>query len=74
VDGDDEKSRQQQIDSTAPGKPPPNVWTTMQKWIFALPTDTDAQRERQALLQEELKQMVKKLSQRPGLGKNGVSF
>ncbi|KAM0339641.1 hypothetical protein ACHAPQ_001601 [Fusarium lateritium] len=74
VNGDDEKSRQQQIDSTAPGKPPPNVWTTMQKWIFALPTDTDAQRERQALLQEELKQMVRKLSQRPGLGKNGLVF
>lgn len=74
VNEDDEKSRQQQIDSTAPGKPPPNVWTTMQKWIFALPADTDAQRERQALLQEELKQMVKKLSQRPGLGKNGLVF
>jgi ethanolamine kinase len=44
----------------------------MQKWIFALPTDTDAQRQRQALLQAELKEMVQKLSQRPGLGKNGV--
>jgi ethanolamine kinase len=72
VNGDSDKSRQEQIDSTAPGKPPPNVWTTMQKWIFALPTDTDAQRERQALLQAELKVMVQKLSQRPGLGKNGV--
>ncbi|RGP59570.1 ethanolamine kinase [Fusarium longipes] len=74
VNGDSDKSRQEQIDSTAPGKPPPNVWTTMQKWIFALPTDTDAQRERQTLLQAELKEMVKKLSQRPGLGKNGLVF
>ncbi|KAF5658472.1 ethanolamine kinase [Fusarium heterosporum] len=74
VNGNDEKSRQQQIDSIAPGKPPPNVWTTMQKWIFALPTDTDAQRERQTLLQEELNKIVKKLSQRPGLGKNGLVF
>ncbi|CAG7562185.1 unnamed protein product [Fusarium equiseti] len=74
VNGDSDKSRQEQIDSTAPGKPPPNVWTTMQKWIFALPTDTDAQRERQALLQAELKVMVQKLSQRPGLGKNGLVF
>ncbi|KAJ4130653.1 hypothetical protein NW768_006189 [Fusarium equiseti] len=74
VNGDSDKSRQEQIDSTAPGKPPPNVWTTMQKWIFALPTDTEAQRERQALLQAELKVMVQKLSQRPGLGKNGLVF
>ncbi|KAG7421459.1 kinase-like domain-containing protein [Fusarium sp. MPI-SDFR-AT-0072] len=68
------KSRQEQIDNTAPGKAPPNMWTTMQKWIFALPTDTDAQRQRQALLQAELKEMVQKLSQRPGLGKNGLVF
>ncbi|KAJ4008084.1 hypothetical protein NW752_009962 [Fusarium irregulare] len=74
VNGDSDKSRQEQIDSTAPGKPPPNVWTTMQKWIFALPTDTEAQRERQALLQAELKVIVQKLSQRPGLGKNGLVF
>ncbi|KAM0353735.1 hypothetical protein ACHAP4_007987 [Fusarium culmorum] len=74
VNGDGDKSRQEQIDSTAPGKPPPNMWTTMQKWIFALPTDTEAQRERQALLQAELEEMVKKLSQRPGLGKNGLVF
>ncbi|KAL6920144.1 hypothetical protein FSST1_004170 [Fusarium sambucinum] len=74
VNGDSNNSRQEQIDSTAPGKPPPNMWTTMQKWIFALPTDTDAQRERQALLQAELKEMVHKLSQRPGLGKNGLVF
>jgi ethanolamine kinase len=74
VNGDSDRSRQEQIDSTAPGKPPPNMWTTIQKWIFALPTDTDAQRERQALLQAELKEMVHKLSQRPGLGKNGLVF
>ncbi|KAJ4272328.1 hypothetical protein NW762_001041 [Fusarium torreyae] len=74
VNGDGDKARQDKIDSTAPGKPPPNVWTTMQKWIFALPTDTDAQREKQALLQSELEVMVEKLSQRPGLGKNGLVF
>ncbi|KAH7274595.1 kinase-like domain-containing protein [Fusarium solani] len=65
---------QDMIDNAAPGKPPPNMWTIMQKWIFALPTDTDAQRERQALLQQELEGMIKKLSQRPGLGKNGLVF
>ena len=64
---------QQALDGVAPGKPPPNVWTVMQKWIFALPTDTDAQRARQASLQQELKTLVAELSQRPGLGANGVS-
>jgi ethanolamine kinase len=61
------------LDGVAPGKPPPNVWTVMQKWIFALPTDTEAQRARQAELQQELKRLVSELSQRPGLGVNGVS-
>ncbi|KAK4162081.1 kinase-like domain-containing protein [Cladorrhinum sp. PSN259] len=62
------------IDSVAPGKPPPNVWTVMQKWIFALPTDTEAQRDRQAELQKELSYLVSRLSQRPGLGVNGLVF
>ena len=60
------------ITKAAAGKPIPNLWSTMQKWILALPTDTEQQRERQALLQRELEEMVEKLSQRPGLGKDGV--
>ncbi|KAK7422189.1 hypothetical protein QQX98_001712 [Neonectria punicea] len=74
VNGDEQTSQQAMIDNAAPGKPPPNMWTTMQKWILALPTDTDARRERQALLQRELVEMSEKLSQRPGLGKNGLVF
>ncbi|AEO54273.1 hypothetical protein MYCTH_2296676 [Thermothelomyces thermophilus ATCC 42464] len=65
---------QQALDNVAPGKPPPNVWTVMQKWIFALPTETEAQRARQAELQQELKKLVSELSQRPGLGVNGLVF
>lgn len=65
-------SLQEAIDGIAPGKQAPNVWTVMQKWIFALPTDTPAQKERQALLQGELRKLVADLSQRPGLGKDGV--
>jgi ethanolamine kinase len=61
------------LDGVAPGKPPPNVWTVMQKWIFALPTETEAERARQAELQQELKKLVSELSHRPGLGVNGVS-
>ena len=60
------------IANAAPGKPSPNLWTTMQKWILALPADTEEQRQRQALLQRELDEMVDKFSQRPGLGHNGV--
>ncbi|KAK4099732.1 kinase-like protein [Parathielavia hyrcaniae] len=62
------------IDGVAPGKPPPNVWTVIQKWIYALPTNTDAQRARQASLQQELKTLISELSQRPGLGANGLVF
>jgi len=64
---------QQALDHVAPGKPSPNVWTVMQKWIFALPTNTEEERARQAELQKELAKLVTELSQRPGLGKNGVS-
>lgn len=69
----DPEQFQRALDSVAPGKPPPNIWTVMQKWIFALPSDTEAQRARQASLQKELRTLVSELSQRPGLGKNGVS-
>ncbi|PTB64135.1 kinase-like protein [Trichoderma citrinoviride] len=66
--------RKAMITKAAAGKPIPNLWSTMQKWILALPTDTEQQRERQALLQRELEEMVEKLSQRPGLGKDGLVF
>ncbi|KAK1757617.1 ethanolamine kinase 1 [Echria macrotheca] len=65
---------QKALDHVAPGKPSPNVWTVMQKWIFALPTDTEEQRVRQATLQKELGLLVDEFSQRPGLGKNGLVF
>ncbi|KAI0391169.1 kinase-like protein [Xylariaceae sp. FL0594] len=58
----------------APGKPSPNVWTVMQKWIDALPIKTEAQLARQAELQKELIWLAEKLSQRPGLGKHGLVF
>jgi ethanolamine kinase len=66
-------SHDSSFNTLAAGKPPPNTWTVMQKWIRALPTETEAQRARQSELQQELLWLVEKLSQRPGLGKNGVS-
>ncbi|KAL1874008.1 hypothetical protein VTK73DRAFT_614 [Phialemonium thermophilum] len=70
----DETEFQRAIDSIAPSKPSPNVWTVLQKWIFALPTETEAQRARQAILQKELKRLVAELSERDVLGKNGLVF
>ncbi|KAH8808295.1 kinase-like domain-containing protein [Xylogone sp. PMI_703] len=65
---------QDAIDNAAPGKPAPNVWSVMQKWIYALPTGTDAQKARQAELQKELTRLIEELSNRPGLGKNSLVF
>ncbi|KAK1982579.1 choline/ethanolamine kinase [Colletotrichum cereale] len=62
------------IDNAAPGKPVPNLWTVMQKWILALPTNTQVQRERQDKLQKEFEYIVKEFSQRPGLGVDGLVF
>ncbi|KAK2589753.1 hypothetical protein QQS21_012565 [Conoideocrella luteorostrata] len=62
------------IAKAAAGKPIPNVWTTMQKWILALPTDTEQRRERVTLLQKELEEMIQRLGNRPGLGNNGLVF
>lgn len=67
-----EPETQRAIENAAPGKPYPNVWTTMQKWILALPRNTEKERSRQALLQKEVKEIIAKLSSRPGLGHNGV--
>ncbi|KAJ2904710.1 choline/ethanolamine kinase [Zalerion maritima] len=70
----EEDAKQAVIDNVAPGKPVPNMWTVVQKWIMALPTDTLAQRERQKDLQKELERIVREMSQRPGLGKDGLVF
>lgn len=65
---------QKAIDNIAPGKPAPNVWTTMQKWIYALPTETIPQSLRQEVLQHELTKIVAEFSEREGLGENSVGF
>jgi ethanolamine kinase len=51
-----------------PGKPIPNVWTTMQKWILALPTSTSAQSDRRAQLMQELESLTQMLGDTPGVG------
>lgn len=51
-----------------PGKPIPNVWTTMQSWIRALPTSTTAQSTRRDQLMNELEWLTKLLGDTPGVG------
>ncbi|EPE04679.1 ethanolamine kinase [Ophiostoma piceae UAMH 11346] len=60
--------------STVSGKPEPNIWSVMQKWILALPTNSGPELERRDKLQGELVELVANLSQRPGLGHNGLVF
>ena len=62
----------ERINAITLNKPIPNVWTIMQKWIFALSTTTGAETARKALLQRELERSVAELGDLPGLGSNGV--
>jgi ethanolamine kinase len=66
VDGGDHKG------ISMPGKPVPNIWTLMQKWVHALPARNPAEEERQAKYQTELERLVKELGDTPGLGGDGV--
>ncbi|KAI9779353.1 MAG: hypothetical protein M1839_007461 [Geoglossum umbratile] len=52
----------------------PNIWTVMQKWIFALPTSSDAEKSRKATLQWELERLVRELGNTKGLGSEGLVF
>ncbi len=60
------------INSITPNKAAPNVWTVMQKWIFALPTTTEAEIQRTKTLQKELERTVADLADIPSLGSDGV--
>jgi ethanolamine kinase len=44
------------------------VWTTMQRWILALPTSTTAQSNRREQLMRELESLTKLLGDTPGVG------
>jgi ethanolamine kinase len=55
-----------------PRRPGPNIWSVLQKWILALPTGTEAQRQRRRSLQIELERVVREFDNDNGLGKDGV--
>ncbi|MCJ1226551.1 hypothetical protein MMC12_003203 [Toensbergia leucococca] len=64
----------EEINAITPGKATPNLWTVMQKWIFALPNNSEAERERKKILQKELERSVTELGSTPGLGQDGLVF
>lgn len=66
--------RSRKVSSTAPDKVIPNLWTVMQKWIFALPTRTEAEKARKDELQQELERIVLEFGNFPGLGDHGLVF
>lgn len=43
--------------SASSGEPDVTLWTVVQKWISALPSETEKQRERKELLQDELEKL-----------------
>lgn len=64
----------EEINAITPSKPTPNVWTVMQKWVFALPATNQTEIKRKNVLQEELERTVADLGNKPGLGGNGLVF
>lgn len=60
------------INKITPSKLVPNVWTVIQKWIYALPTASEHERNRKAKLQMELERTVADLGDVPSLGTDGV--
>ncbi|OJJ63549.1 hypothetical protein ASPSYDRAFT_243093 [Aspergillus sydowii CBS 593.65] len=57
-----------------PRRPGPNLWTVLQRWILALPTDTETQCERRRGLQTELERVVREFDTGNGIGEDGLVF
>lgn len=71
---EDRNASKQLADALTPNKPVPNVWTVMQKWIYALPSNTEEERAQRALLQGELEWLVQTLGDVPGINSNALVF
>ncbi|RAL10410.1 putative ethanolamine kinase [Aspergillus homomorphus CBS 101889] len=77
VDSEDHKQQSKQENDLSVVKtkqPGPNIWTVTQKWILALPTATEEQRQRRLSLQKELERVVRELDDGKGLGEGGLVF
>ncbi|KAI4198813.1 MAG: hypothetical protein LQ350_005054 [Teloschistes chrysophthalmus] len=60
------------MNKITPNKLAPNVWTVIQKWIFALPAESEVERARKQSLQKELERTVTELADIPDLGSDGL--
>lgn len=60
------------MEASTPAIPTPNIWTVMQKWIFAFPASTKAAIKKKDELQKELERTVNELGDQPSLGNEGV--
>ena len=63
----DEEKKWTNINEIIPYQPIPNIWTNMQKWIAALPSDTKEERERNSELSREVERSTRDLGDTPGL-------
>ncbi|KAF2866710.1 kinase-like domain-containing protein [Massariosphaeria phaeospora] len=57
-----------------PGMPVPNLWTTMQKWMLALPSSSPSDTSRRDVLQKELQWLAALLADTPGVAGSDQPF
>lgn len=67
-----DSARSRKINSSTPTKSVPTLWTVLQKWILALPTNSEPEGNRRDMLQDELKRIVIEFGTLPDLGEDGV--
>ncbi|KAL2828513.1 kinase-like domain-containing protein [Aspergillus cavernicola] len=74
VAADGQPVKMDDLNVIQPRRAGPNIWSVTQKWILALPTGTEAQRQRRRSLQKELERVVREFDHGSGLGEDGLVF
>lgn len=55
-------------------RPVPNLWSVMQNWVNALSANTEKERARKAMLQQEMERCFEELDGEDGIGEHGFVF
>lgn len=55
-------------------RPVPNLWSVMQNWVNALSANTEKERARKAMLQQEMERCFEELDSEDGIGEHGFVF